>query len=133
MLSAKLNIHIFFMIFPYCCALPDFNEPFYENENGREMKKKNDQPRKRKRWKSICMEYVNESWPVPWLLLTNNMLKWHMYSIFNSFNITSASLLPTLVGTFACVCAIQSNKFNDRATKFFRPKPEIDLNKNALF
>lgn len=52
-----------------------------------------------------------------------------MYSIFNSFNITSASLLPT----FACVCAIQSNKFNDRATKFFKPKPEIDLNKNALF
>lgn len=35
------------MIFPYCCALPDFNEPFYENENGREMKKKRSAAKKK--------------------------------------------------------------------------------------
>lgn len=82
---------------------------------------------------SICIEYMQTSpaniamnglYPCDAsereILLTNNMLKWHMYSIFNSSRITSIIITN---GLHACAPfdkaqqTIDQNELNDHATK----------------
>lgn len=126
---SKLNIQIYifcqwyFLIALFVCAFCldiDLNET-EKRDKSREREEKRERKRERFNDRDLHSVYANESCPyamnvritnpIERYSLTNNMLKWHMYSIFNSSSITEHHYYKTV---WMRVCAIQCRRSIDQ-------------------